>query len=476
MFGCMQTNQKRILKEVEDLDIKDDRDALEESGRLRRMELLSNLREVDNKLDSLSRQKAKANWCKFGDMNSKYYHTAIRWRRLKNEVKGVEVGGQWCEEPEVVRREAKSLFETRFTATQALGVNLDSVEFKSLPSETSTRMVTSFTEEEVKEVMWQCEGSKSPGPDGFNFTFIKKCWDIFKNDIMEAVQVFHETGVIPKGCNASFIALVPKVNDPLSLDQFRPISLVGVFYKIITKVLAGRMKEVLSLVIDEDQSAFLRNRGMLDSVLIANEVVEEVRRNRRSALCFKVDYEKAYDSVRWDFLIDMLQRLGFHNIWIRWVKGCLESSTISVLVNGSPTEEFKPLRGLRQGDPMTPFLFLVVAEGLAGLVRQATKQNMLTSVKVGRKKIVCSMLQFADDTLFMLEDSFSNVFTVKTILRCFELVSGLKINFHKSKLAGINVDRFTLETYAKTLNCNTMRMPFKYLGLEVGGNPRKVLF
>ena len=102
-----------------------------------------------------------------------------------------------------------------------------------------------------------------------------------------------------------------------------------------------------------------------------------------------------------------------------------------MLINGSPTEEFISSRGLRQGDPMTPFLFLVVAEGLAGLVRQATKQNMLTGVKVGRKEIECSMLQFADDTLFMCEDIFSNVFTIKMILRCFELVSGLKINFYK---------------------------------------------
>ena len=291
---------------------------------------------------------------------------------------------------------------------------------------------------------------------------------------MEAVNLFQDTGVIPKGCNASFFALVPKVCDPLSLDQFRPISLVGMLYKIVTKVLAGRMNDVLHLIIDENQYAFLRNRGMLDSVLVANEVVEEVRRNRRSALCFKVDYEKAYDSVRWEFLFDMLQRLGFHSKWVRWVRGCLESSSISVLVNGSPTEELKLSRGLRQGDPMVPFLFLMVAEGLAGLVRQASKQNMLTGVKVGRREIVCSMLQFADDTLFLCEDSFLNVFTIKTILRCFELVSGLKINFHKSKLVGINVDRFTLETYAKTLNCNTMRMHFKYLGLEVGGNPRKV--
>ena len=137
------------------------------------------------------------------------------------------------------------------------------------------------------------------------------------------------------------------MNDPLTLDQFKPISLVGIFYKIVIKVLAGRMKEVLSLVIDEHQSVLLRNRGMLDSVLIANEVVEEVRRNQRSALCFKVDYEKAYDSIRGNFLLDMLHRLGFLCKWIKWVKGCLQSASISVLINGSPTEEFKPSRGLR---------------------------------------------------------------------------------------------------------------------------------
>ena len=205
VFGCLQTSQRQILKEIENLDTKDDNEDLEEHDRLKRMELLSQLRLVDSKMDSLSRQKARANWCKFGDMNSKFYHTTIRWRRLKNEVKGVEVGGQWCEEPEVVRREAKSLFEKRFTATQDFGVNLGSVEFKCLPQEISKSMVTSFTEEEVKEAVWQCEGTKSPGLDGFNFTFTRNCWDYLKNDIMEALHLFHEIEVIPKGCNASFI-------------------------------------------------------------------------------------------------------------------------------------------------------------------------------------------------------------------------------------------------------------------------------
>jgi len=107
---------------------------------------------------------------------------------------------------------------------------------------------------------------------------------------------------------------------------------------------------------------------------------------------------------------------------------------VSVLVNGSPTEEFRPTRGLRQGDPLVPFLFLVVVEGLAGLVRKALKEDLLRGVKVGRFGIECCMLQFADDTLFLCEDSYSNIFTIKAILRVLELASGLKVNFHKSKI------------------------------------------
>jgi len=190
----------------------------------------------------------------------------------------------------------------------------------------------------------------------------------------------------------------------------------------------------------------------------------------------KVDFEKAYDLVRWEYLYDMLHKLGFHSKWIRWIRGCMESATVSVLVNGSPTEEFKPKRGLRHGDPLAPFLLLVVVEGCTGLVRQAVKANLLSDLMIGRKELELCILQFADDTLFVCEDSFRNVATLKAILRGFELASGLKINFHKSKLASINVYRNSLLGYTKTLNCTKMEVPFKYLGLEVGGNPRKKKF
>ncbi|XP_068504370.1 uncharacterized protein [Phaseolus vulgaris] len=168
--------------------------------------------------------------------------------------------------------------------------------------------------------------------------------------------------------------------------------------------------------------------------------------------------------------------MGFHNLWIAWIKGCLESATVSVLVNGRPTEEFKPTGGLRQGDPLAPFLFLVVAEGLARIVRSASKTTLLTGLKFGRKEIEVCILQFADDTIFLCEDSFNNVVTLKAIIKGFELASGLKINFHKSKLAGINVQISYVSCYTKTLNCKQMGVPFTYMGLEVGGNPRKKQF
>jgi len=172
----------------------------------------------------------------------------------------------------------------------------------------------------------------------------------------------------------------------------------------------------------------------------------------------------------------MLQRLGFQSKWIRWVKGCFKSTSASILINGSPITEFYLSRGLRQGDSLTSFLFFVVAEGLVWLVRQALEENLLKGVKVGRNELECCMLQFIDDTLFMCKDSYNNVITIKVILRCYELASGMKINFHKSKLAGINVERNSLECYVKSLNCTLTRLPFKYLRLVVGGSERKKLF
>lgn len=178
----------------------------------------------------------------------------------------------------------------------------------------------SFTEEEIREGVWDCEGSKSPGPDGFNIEFFKSCWDVVKGDVMRMISKFHEKGKLARGCNSSFLVLIPKKEGCCGINQMRPISLIGGMYKILAKVLAKRMKDVVRKVIGEVQSAFVKGRSILDGVVVLNEIVEETRKSKKSALLFKVDFVKAYDSIEWDYLLELLEILNFPQKWNRWIK------------------------------------------------------------------------------------------------------------------------------------------------------------
>lgn len=273
VFGHLETTKKELLKEIEDLDNEDENSGLEENSWLKWSDRVSKLRLTNKKLDFLLRQKARSNWLKHGDSNSKYYHSLIRWRRLRNEVKGVDIRGHWKEDPQEVRMEANKLFEERFSTAKDFRVGLGAVDFNSISLEDDVSLKSDISEEEIKEVVWQCDGLKSPRLDGFNLNFIKNSWEVLKKDILMVVRHFQDTGSISKGYNASFIAFVLKLCDPLQLEQYRPILLVWALYKIISKV--------LPLVIDENQYVFLKDRGKLDSVLIANEVIEDFKRSEK---------------------------------------------------------------------------------------------------------------------------------------------------------------------------------------------------
>jgi hypothetical protein len=169
----------------------------------------------------------------------------------------------------------------------------------------------------------------------------------------------------------------------------------------------------------------------------------------------------------------MLRRFGFGVKWVKWIKACVFAGNLSVLVNGSPTSEIHIQRGLKQGDPLAPFLFLLVAEGFAGLMRSAVEKNLFKGFGVGSNNLIVSHLQYADDTLCLGEASMDNLWTLKAILRGFELASGLKVNFSKSCLMGVNVPNVFLDMACDFLNCKLGVVPFMYLGLPVGANPRR---
>lgn len=168
----------------------------------------------------------------------------------------------------------------------------------------------------------------------------------------------------------------------------------------------------------------------------------------------------------------MLKRMGFHEKWILWIKSCLLSRLASMLVNGSPTHEFGLHRGFCQGEPLVPFIFTIVGEGLTGMMREVTRKNLFKGFQVGNDLVEVNLLQYADDTIIMGEISLNNVLVIKAMLRNFELISMLKVNFFKTRIGGIGVGDEVLERFSDILNCRIMSFLFTYLGVLIGENPR----
>nr|GEX62448.1 cysteine-rich receptor-like protein kinase [Tanacetum cinerariifolium] len=183
--------------------------------------------------------------------------------------------------------------------------------FRRLSSDDAFFLELAFSLEKVKATVWDCAGSKASGPDGFNFNFIKTFWEIIKVDFWNCIRHFESTGELANGCNLSFIVLIPKKLDPIGFSDYRPISLIGCVYKVISKLLASRLASVIGSIIGPNQSAFINGRQILDGCLIANEIIRIARMEDHKLLLFKVDFEKDFDSVNWNFLLSIMRQMGF---------------------------------------------------------------------------------------------------------------------------------------------------------------------
>ena len=176
-----------------------------------------------------------------------------------------------------------------------------------------------FSEKEVWGVIQSCNGNKAPGPDGFNMHFIKEQWGMIKDDVMKLFDVFFSTGNLDKRLNNSFIVLILKCTLPTCLNMYRPISLVGCIYKIVAKVLANRVKRVMEEVVEDNQFSFVSGKQILDCCLVANEVIDSIKKSGLGGLLLKVDFKKAYDSVEWQFLDLVMRKMNFEVKWRKWI-------------------------------------------------------------------------------------------------------------------------------------------------------------
>ena len=245
------------------------------------------------------------------------------------------------------------------------------------------------------------------------------------------------------------------------------ISLVGGMYKIIAKLLANRLAAVLGKIISPSQSAFVKGRQILDSVLIANEC-SRFKASNLGVLC-KLDLEKAYDHVNWDFLIYLLRRCGFSEKWRHWIYFCVSSVRFSILVNGSPCGFFPSSRDIRQRDPLSPMLFVIVMEAFSRSIVKANGVGMLSGFSVesiDSDPLEVSHLLFANDTVIFCEADLDHLFNLRPVLIWFEATSGLQINLGKSELLPIG-EVPDIEELADILECKTSKLPMMYLGLPL---------
>lgn len=242
-----------------------------------------------------------------------------------------------------------------------------------------TTLMMLVLEEKIKKVLFAMAGVKSPGPDGYTCEFYKSAWEVIGKDLVVAVQSFFDTGFLPKGINSTILALIPKKQQAIYMKDHRPISGCNVLYKLISKILANRLKTILPKFISHNQSAFVKGRVLMENVLMmASELVKSYHKSTVSPRCaVKIDIPKTFDSVQWPFILSTLKAIKFPDRFVLWIQKCIELASFSFQINGELAGYFQSGRGLRQGFSLSLYLFVISMQVLSKLLDKAAKDRKL---------------------------------------------------------------------------------------------------
>jgi hypothetical protein len=311
------------------------------------------------------------------------------------------------------------------------------------------------------------EHNKAPGPDGFPTEFYQTFWDTIKSDLLDLFNVLHAGQLELFRLNFGEIILLPKVNQAERIQQFRPMCLLNVSFKIFTKVATIRLNTVADHVVRPSQTAFMQGRNILDGVVILHEAVHELHTKKFNGLILKLDFKKSYDKVKWSFLQQTLRMKGFSPEWRALINDFLSGGSVAIRVNDDTGRYFQTRKGLRQSDPLSPMLFNIVADMLAILIERAKADGQIEGVIPHLVDAGLSILQYADDTIIFMEHDLEKARNLKLILAAFEQLSGLKINFHKSELFCFGEAQDAARSYTELFGCGQGQFPIRYLGISI---------
>jgi mannosylglycoprotein endo-beta-mannosidase len=281
--------------------------------------------------------------------------------------------------------------------------------------------------------------------------------------VLEAIQRGHVFKFIL--LNTAFITLLPKKVDPLQVKDYRPISLIHSFAKLVAKIMANRLAPILPEVVSKNQSAFVKGRNIQDFFLFVQQLAKCLHRKKEPHILLKLDISKAFDSVSWPFLLDVLQQLGFGRRWCNLLCLLLSTASTHVLVNGELGDLIHYQQGLRQGDPLSPILFILVMDVLKSLVSHASCESLLQPLVAHHVQHWISF--YADDVILFLRLTRNDICLIKHLLEVFGHASGLNTNLEKSSVTPIQRFDIELGVISDMVPCEIKNFPINYLGIPL---------
>ncbi|XP_074282927.1 uncharacterized protein LOC141607475 [Silene latifolia] len=386
---------------------------------------------------SFLRLKAKVEWLQDGDENTGFFHRQIKARHIQNKVLSIkDIHGTLYKEPVLIENAFLEFYTDLLgTSRHTSSVHIPIVRTgKLITDHQKSLLLRPVTYDEIKKCIFSIPSSKAPGPDGYSSQFFKDSWAIIGNDVSAAIIDFFNTGQLLKQLNATLVTLIPKVVNPSSVLEFRPITCCNVIYKCIAKLLCARLSDVLPDIISPNQGGFIKGRNIVENVLIYQDLVRLYKRKSASPRCLiKIDLRKAYDTIEWSFLHSMLVALNFPTGFIDKIMTCVTTTAYSLSLNGNNFGFFKGKRGLRQGDPLSPLLFTICMEYLSRILHVISNQDDFRFHPLCRP-LKLNHLLFADDLLLFSKGTASSIMWMLRAFSTFSKASGLCFNREKSDI------------------------------------------
>lgn len=428
------------------------------------------------------KQRAKVEWLREGNRNTKYFHARATERKKKNSFEQLRnKEGVWCNWENGLQGVISDYFSELYTSQASDSSLILNYLPRAVSDEDNMELLRGFTREEVREAVFDMGAEKSPGDDGLNPGFFQRFWNIIGSDVADFCISCIASGRIPDEVNTTLLVLIPKKQTPEQMTDLRPIALCQVLYKIMAKMVANRMKHLLPKLISPYQSAFVAGRQIQDNSIIAYEVLHHMRgkrQGRAGEAALKIDISKAYDRLEWGFLRDVMIKMGFSVAWVQIIMSCISTVSYKIYQQGHLIGPVIPSRGLRQGDPLSPYLFILCAEVLSRYIlsRVAAKEIHGCCVRRGAPEI--SHLFFADDSVLFFKATENEAVRIRDMLQTYEMASGQAVNLAKSLIYfSPNTPVEFREKICQTFNVRENENLGNYLGLptSIGRNKKEIL-